>query len=217
MKITHEFSDHAVVFLDVEISKGDTLDQPAVFRTNLHQKFMNQYLYIPPPSFHPTSIYRAFINAELRRFRLICCSDILYSAAVDKFIIRLFRRGYNPDLILDVAKTIPLRAVLLEQVRSPQARPSSAPPILFKTTWNPRHLKLNIGKALDYRQDIDDNSIVVSVFNSRRPLMCYKRAPNLRDFLAPSRYKHNITVVPSHEDAAPPPRSVQDPNFDDPD
>jgi hypothetical protein len=86
--------------------------------TRLFQKPINQYLYIPPYSNHSPTVFKNLVQAELKRYRLICSRDSDFETAKSLFYQRLKARGYTTDFLaahFDPSETPP-RASLLAAV-----------------------------------------------------------------------------------------------------
>ncbi len=99
IKLTHSIGDSGV-FLDVTISKGLNFDKFGVFDVTLYQKPMNAYLYIPVFSYHKRSVYKAYIQAEIRRYTMFCTNEDDLWSIVALFKTRLLDRGY-PEVLVD--------------------------------------------------------------------------------------------------------------------
>jgi hypothetical protein len=69
---------------------------------SLYQKPINIYQYLPPFSYHSTSILRSYIYGELLRI-VRCCTFV--SDRLDNFILlfnRLLKRGYSKRFLLSI-------------------------------------------------------------------------------------------------------------------
>lgn len=104
IKLTYAYSQHAVDFLDLVISKRHSdavVDCNAHVRlyTHTHQKARNRYLYIPWHSFHSESMLLSFIHGELQRYARTCDSQVWFDCLRALFAQRLLRRGYTPAVL----------------------------------------------------------------------------------------------------------------------
>lgn len=193
-------SGSSVPFLDLQISKSSTTTTSATTEiqlvVNLHQKEMNKYLFVPPPSFHPPAIFGAFINAELQRFRFICSENTDYVTAVNNFCTRLQARGYNTTLYQDLVDNNPSRETLFDRYSRKSNTPTtSKAPIIFKIEYNNRLLKLGLRDILSLPEDpIVMSPDIKQFFSNRRPLQCFQRAPNLGQLLTTSAHSYSINT-----------------------
>jgi hypothetical protein len=78
------------IFLDLQLSLVDN-----VIVSELYQKAINKYQYIPPFSAHPPHVMRSVIQQEINRIRISCSSDYTSLSYVSLFKNRLLARGYN--------------------------------------------------------------------------------------------------------------------------
>jgi hypothetical protein len=130
-----QFDDSSVtledqgVFLDIHLSlvHQEGSKQLAI-KTNIFQKQMNKYLYIPPSSAHPTQLLRNIIRQEIIRYKLFCSEESDFLQVKNAFFRRLQKRGYT-DQFLDTIfnSDIPSRSMLLEKLdlkKSNEHKPS---------------------------------------------------------------------------------------------
>lgn len=96
IKHTHVYSQHSVNFLDLRIRLQPHATGSFTIITNTHQKALNAYLYLPPTSHHPVSIFRSFILGELIRYIRNSTLEEDFTTTRDLFFRRLLLRGYNP-------------------------------------------------------------------------------------------------------------------------
>jgi hypothetical protein len=88
-------SFYAVNFLDIYIFKKENR-----LMTSLYQKPMNNFLYLPFSSMHPTSTLTGWIKGELIRMQRYTSLRTDYNASKALFYCRLLARCY-PKFILD--------------------------------------------------------------------------------------------------------------------
>jgi hypothetical protein len=150
-----------------------------------YQKSLNKYLYLPFCSYHPVHCKKGFITSELKRY-LIRSSDARSFASLrQSFFDRLRARGYPNRFLSPLFESVRFseRESLLQRQRSllqaasgpthlsrgsataPAAstqRPSDAPPLLFKATYEPltttvrprRHLQPMVDRLHLLRPDL---------------------------------------------------------------
>ncbi len=86
-------------FLDLVISKDKRFNQSNIFDISVHQKELNNYLYIPYNSFHPLHQKSAVIKTELIRYIRNTSSLEEYIRIKNKFFDRLRARGYPKSFL----------------------------------------------------------------------------------------------------------------------
>jgi Reverse transcriptase (RNA-dependent DNA polymerase). len=126
LKFTWESSRHQLPFLDVHIllkpSGGLTLAGGAQIETEVYQKVLNSYLYIPWSSYHPVFVKRSFVKGELIRYVRLSSEVSSFRTVRSLFWFRLRARGYPGRW---------LRAIFLEvkwsKVRARSLRSSPSP------------------------------------------------------------------------------------------
>ena len=107
-----------IPMLDLELSVS--VGGQVSFQT--HRKELNNYLYLPRSSCHPTASFQGLIRGECIRLRRTCSSSRAYHAQLDFFVKKLLSRGYEKEFIYKNIKIAmnPRRA----DVRIPQERVS---------------------------------------------------------------------------------------------
>lgn len=110
IRITYSCSQFEVEFLDLVVYKcmEDVCDADGKVRLKVrtHQKALNKYLYIPHYSFHPPSVFRSFINAELIRYVVTNSDEHWFDCMVRKFVHRLRQRGYPQRLLASITSRV---------------------------------------------------------------------------------------------------------------
>jgi hypothetical protein len=100
MRMEWTVSQHHLPFLDIEVSLGPDPMRPSLFRkqlgisTNIFQKALNAYLYIPWNSCHSVDSKRAWVKGELIRYVRICSKESDFALVRRDFACRLNARGY---------------------------------------------------------------------------------------------------------------------------
>jgi hypothetical protein len=210
VRITSDIRLTEGIFLDVEAYKGPDFTTTGLLSTRLYQKPINSYLYIPPTSFHQPAVFPSFISAELRRCRLLCSDDAEFETATTLFYSRLVNRGYTPEFLRPLFTNLPNRISLLHSVSSRHmaashtsattvsAHSHTPAPLVFSVPFTHRTLSLHLSRILRIPQHLR-NSVLFDMIcpNRTQPIVCFRRAPNLRDLLVPSAYPHHI-VAPQH-------------------
>ena len=179
-------------FLDLALSLDGDYAQSGLVQINLHQKAMNQYLYIPPFSSHPPHTFPAFIQAELARYKRICTNPADFDASAVTFSQRLRARGYDAN-IERVLLTLPTRAQLLTPsppLTATTTANRNSPPLVFKAPWCTRVRRLELHSLLTLPAAIINNPSEFNlVFRQRQPILCWAIDNPIARTVAPSRHR----------------------------
>ena len=95
IKFDYKISIEELVFLDMTIYKGEDFLRTNKLSSKLYQKANNKYLFIPPFSAHPASVYKAWIEDYIKRIRILCSTDQDYENFRTLFHKRLLERGFQ--------------------------------------------------------------------------------------------------------------------------
>ena len=193
------------IFLDLIIFKGDRFQKDRCFDTRIYQKPQNKYLYLTPNSFHPKSVFPAFIVAELNRYRLCCNNDKDFLAVKDDFYKRLLARGYDPLTLNSLFTKWSPRETLLEKVRR-RIRGDNTPqhcsrPLVFKTQYLPEMKYFRLGPCLQLTDQIRNRDDYLNIFDSRQPVKSFQNSRSAATFFRRSRQKvNNCKITNINED-----------------
>jgi hypothetical protein len=131
-------------FLDVNVFiKNNKL------HTNVYQKQLNTYAYLPFHSYHTKAQKRGFIKGEAIRYARICTSEVDFKLMVKLFTLRLQRRGYPLSFIHKSLGQVSHKDRHNYTVTARSTNKNKAIPLLFKTEYNPIVSHLNIRTALN--------------------------------------------------------------------
>jgi hypothetical protein len=144
MKMEWTVSQLHLPFLDVQVSLGLDPAAPAFcprrcITTNVYQKALNAYLYIPWRSCHSLDSKRAWVKGELIRYVRLCSNEVDSLKIRTDFVKRLRDRGYPGKWLRSVIDEIQYK------VERPRALKSTEPKNLdddcdlhvLKLTHNP--------------------------------------------------------------------------------
>ena len=127
IKFTWEISESRVIFLDLEIFKGNRFRTTGKLDTRLHFKETNKFQYLPFNSAHPRPVMKGLVKGEITRALRASSDDLAFETTKAKIVRHLQQRGYPRKLLHDIAKTIAFtnRTKLLEETPD---QPTSQPP-----------------------------------------------------------------------------------------
>ena len=130
-------------FLDIIVSiKNNKL------HTNVFQKQLNTYAYLPFHSYHTKAQKKGFIKGEAIRYARICTSEADFKSMVNLFTLRLQRRGYPLSFIKRALGEVQHKDKHKYTVSSINKN-KKAIPLLFKTEYNPAISHSNVRTALN--------------------------------------------------------------------
>jgi hypothetical protein len=108
-----EDPSHNTTFLDLNMK----IENSKILAST-HQKPMNLYLYIPPPSAHPPSCLKGLIIGEMKRYWQQN-NEQDFKSMLSKFIVRLTERGHNINtltpILQDAATIIDKKPIITPQ------------------------------------------------------------------------------------------------------
>lgn len=183
-------------FLDCEIYKGANFPQTGKLQTRLYQKPQNKYLYLPPSSFHSANVFKAFITAELKRYRILCSMDEDFTRCSDQFLQRLIARGYEAKALQPLFNQEYNRANLLQAIwqrfNGGSKTVASKLPILFKAKLTPETERLRITQLLNIHDTVDDEDLrsepQADYLRSKcRPRTCFLNSPTIATLFTKAR------------------------------
>jgi len=147
--------------------------------TNVFQKQLNTYAYLPYHSYHTKAQKRGFIKGEAVRYARICTSEIDFKLMVKLFTLRLQRRGYPLSFIQKSLGQVQHKDKQKYTVSANSNNNKKAIPLLFKTEYNPIVSHNNVRTALN---QFTANIIKLANVHpsiSQKVTICYKMPPKL--------------------------------------
>jgi hypothetical protein len=83
-------SDH-VDFLDITVSQN----RNGTFATNLYEKVLNTYLYLPPHSAHAPGVLKGLVIGMIKRIVRLTSDHVNINQHIKNLYMRLLQRGYQ--------------------------------------------------------------------------------------------------------------------------
>ena len=147
--------------------------------TNVYQKQLNTYAYLPFHSYHTKAQKRGFIKGEAIRYARICTSEADFKLMVKLFTLRLQRRGYPLSFIQRSLGQVQHKDRHKYTVKTKSNNNKKTIPLLFKTEYNPIVSHSNLRNALN-----QFTANVLKLANvhpsiSQKVTICYKMPPKL--------------------------------------
>ena len=197
IKITHNNNNKEQIFLDLCLYKGISYNINNKLEIKLYQKPLNNYLYLPPHSFHTPHMFKGFILSNFNRIRFKCTNDNDFFLIANNFITHLYNRGYQYNFLLNIFKQTSSRETLhlyyskrylnndnnnSNNISNSSCPNNPRPPLIFKTIWNPRYKMFNLSNCLDIPDNLKNNEDIKKCILNR-PLCCFKRSKNLLELI----------------------------------
>ena len=153
--------------------------------TNVYQKPLNMYSYLPFKSYHTPSQKAGFIKAEALRYSRICSRKSDFRTIIDLFTIRLQRRGYPLDTINKVLQSVTWENRVIHLFKKSESKKNI--PLLFKICYSPTHNHTKLRKALNdfTNQMIKELSVPKSLKN--KVTICYQLPHKLHSRILKAR------------------------------
>ena len=169
-------------FLDLTIYKGQRFEDSRIFDIKLFQKPINNYVYLPPFSFHSKNTFRGLVLGELRRYRINCSDDALFLISKDLLFKRLCMRGYAPTSLAPLFSVEFDRAALIEGITlSSGLKANSLCNVVFTSSRTPRTLSLDLRRCLEYPEYLQADMHFSHIFSGASPLISFRRTKNLSE------------------------------------
>lgn len=144
MRMEWTESRHRLPFLDVHVSLEFDHRFPAFnprmrLSTNVYQKALNAYLYIPWISCHSDDSKRAWVKGELIRYVRICSKEPDFANVRNDFVKRLRDRGYPGRWLRRVVDEVKYKVERPKALTPPMSKDPFGEPLLhvLKLTHNP--------------------------------------------------------------------------------
>jgi hypothetical protein len=178
-------------FLDLTLHKQKRKNGTYTLATNLFQKKMNKYLFIPPFSNHAPHVHKGWITSYIKRIRLNCTKDIDFLLHKNTFFLRLLVRGYDLEFLIPIFEQRfhrpRLMKRLIQKQRNTDKSKQLAPEMIFKlpTCLRTCRIKANLKKCLRFTkaiQTIRNKSKVIGQ-STNTPILCYKGGKKLGSIL----------------------------------
>ena len=189
--ITYEITHQHSTFLDLEILKGKRI-LTGKLDCRVFQKPNNQYLYIPPCSFHASKMFESTIIAELTSYTTLCTNNQDFIIAKSLYFDRLLARGYKTEFLNTI---LSLEIIRLSKINLSINKSKTPAIIVLPFTMRSNCVKLSNILANTNNDAIFDPNFY-EIFGAKpRVITCFKRSQNLGDVLRSSKYKLKVTQL----------------------
>jgi hypothetical protein len=161
--------------------------------TNVYQKQLNTYAYLPYHSYHTKAQKKGFIKGEAIRYARICTSQNDFKLMIKLFTLRLQRRGYPLSFIQKSLGQVQHKDRHNYTVTSKKdTNNKKAIPLLFKTDYNPIVSHHNLRTALN---QFTANILKLANIHpsiSQKVTICYKMPPKLHTLSLKARKRKGL-------------------------
>ena len=165
--------------------------------TTLYNKPTDTHLYLHYKSAHPSSIMEKSPYGQFLRLRRICTKDSEFEINATKLIKYYNKRGYPTSKLIG-HKTRAAKFSQKDLLKTIE-KPENEKPVLV-TTYNPGNP--NIRKFIHQNWNIIENTEELNNIFPEKPLIGFRRLPNLRNMLTsntiayPPTQKQSIKELP---------------------
>ena len=160
--------------------------------TNVYQKQLNTYAYLPFHSYHTKAQKRGFIKGEAVRYARICTQEAHFKTMIKLFTLRLQRRGYPLSFIQKSLGQVQHQTRHNYTVSATNNNKNKVIPLLFKTEYNPAVSHLNLRTALN---QFTANVLKLANIHpsvSQKVTICYKMPNKLHQLTLKARKKKGL-------------------------
>jgi hypothetical protein len=190
-KLRWEFSTRSreAVFLDLTISIGDNQK----LQTELYEKGLNLYLYLPPHSTHPKGVLKGLVFGSILRIYRLNSQPETCKAHTEKLYYRLRARGYKAKDLQEIFSRAILRAKEGEK-RIESSDIDEKPPVFFHLPFHPMDPASNEIQKLFHHNVLAPpyKPLLPTLLNhnksplgTNRLIVAYHKQPNLGNLMSP--------------------------------
>jgi len=181
-------STKSIDFLDTTV----TITSDWQLKTSLYQKPTDRHNFLHHKSYHPSSTKRSLPYSQALRIKRICSSADDYHSATLALKEQFIARGYNETLINQCLQKT--REKTRHELLHPTPKESKKPYLTFVTTYD---------KSLPCIKDIIEKNWNLLGINheisrkfSKKPMIAYRRNPNLQQLLGGHKIENGKVVKP---------------------
>lgn len=168
-------------FLDITIEITDK----NLIHTNVFQKPLNMYSYLPFHSYHTESHKKGFIKGEAIRYSRICSKKRDFDYIIKLFTIRLQRRGYPLHFINDAMGEVKWNNRIQHLFKQPPSKKRI--PLLYKIRYSPIFKHRQLRKTLNEFTSIMKNTPDTPLSLKEKITICYQLPPKLHKHILKAR------------------------------
>ena len=162
-----------------------TTDPKKLISTNVYSKPTDSHLYLPPSSCHPKHVFKAIPFGVATRLKRNCSDETFFAERTAEYKGYLLNQGYPSKLVNDqFSKASAISRNDLLRARGKEAKKLFP----FVTTFNPN--LPDVGNIIRKHLFIlQSNPKLKELFPRGSVIPAFRRSKNLKELLAPSRFK----------------------------
>ena len=174
------FSERELHVLDLTLYLID-----GFIRTDVYSKPTDSHLYLPPSSCHPKHVFKAIPFGVATRLKRNCSDETFFAERTAEYKGYLLNQGYPSKLVDDqFSKASAISRNDLLRARGKEAKKLFP----FVTTFNPN--LPDVGNIIRKHLFIlQSNPKLKELFPRGSVIPAFRRSKNLKELLAPSRFK----------------------------
>ena len=184
------FSEHELHVLDLTLYLVD-----GFIRTDVYSKPTDSHLYLPPSSCHPKHVFKAIPFGVATRLKRNCSEETFFTKRTAEYKGYLVNQGYPSKLVDDQfskASAISRNDLLKTRLKETKKL------FPFVTTFNPT--LPNVGSIIKKHWSIlQSNPKLKELFPRGSIIPSFRRSKNLKELLAPSRFRSTAVGQPIHQ------------------
>ena len=180
IKFTHEYSHSSINFLDNTVK----FNSKRALITTLYNKPTDTHLYLHYTSVHQESILSKGPYSQYLRLRHICSLDEDFKANAFNLTGYYLKRGYPINSLKRHFQRV--NQFTQDQLLEFKPKPESSRPVMV-TNFSPKNP--NVSKLIRDNWNIIQNTEELNQIFPDKPIMGFRRLPNLRDKLTSAKIK----------------------------
>lgn len=149
-----------------------------IFTTELYEKPTKKINYLPPMSAHAQHIFKAIINAEINRIRMITSDDETFKQTMEIRKHRYLSKNYDKFMIEKLFKQSPNRENIINS--QPKIR-SYESNLIFTNKLSHKTSSIDFKRIFKPQIFIGEQDSILSTI---KPLICTKNSDNLGQLLS---------------------------------
>jgi hypothetical protein len=170
-------------FLDINLFCSEN----NVVHSNVYQKPLNMYAYLPFHSYHTPGQKKGFIKAEALRYSRICSRKNDFLKMITLLNIRLLRRGYPLKFIESCTKNVKWEDRIDHLFNKPKNK--NRVPLIYKILYSPTHQHKQLRQALNkFTEKINDLHDTPQSLREKVTI-CYRLPRKLHGWVLKARKK----------------------------
>ncbi|EDO29229.1 predicted protein [Nematostella vectensis] len=192
INVQYDLSEHKLNVLDLTLHLVD-----GFIKTDVYAKPSDSHFYLPPTSCHPEHCKRAIPYSVALRLKRNCSDENFLCRRNNEYKNYLIEQGYKPELVSSKFNEVASlsRSELLKP-KSNRAKRKVTPLVM---DFNPNLPDIGqiVRKNLSF---LHSSTFMKEVFPEGSIISAFRRPKNLKDILAPSKFKQRAATEISNQE-----------------